>query len=416
MLELFLPLAFMLSPGALKSAANGAGAAGVLFIFFLLFSAACALSSSSAAGSAGSGGRASRAIRVTGLGVADASRLLALFSLVALWLAQAGQYAHELFLPWMSAASCTVLLVALVFAASLLSMPYRSGVLYVAALLALGGIGYIGAMATQPHGLEAWFPTMFPPKRPPLFPTGGDVVQAAYLALLTLLGFELAVRPSAGRGAARAVLALALACGVYCLLLWGGLSAAVPRDLALSTEPQVLIASLALGKRGRQIMGAVMVVGGFAAALALVQTCTAQIQCLLRKPTHEGLRKITAFFLCLGVATMLASGWTGEPRLESLINAALFCWFAAYALLNLSRVLSGPLPALALAATLAYVFACGVTLAPYWNAILSGAIPRTPGYAVGGVCAMALLFALSHKRGQSSPPRNDTAPAQDTKS
>lgn len=429
MFELFMPLAFMLSPGALKAAGNGSGAGGMLFGIFLFAAMAQALFTGNGMGATQEGSSASRGLHCAGLGIISAARILVLFTLGTLWMGEAGYAFNELFAPWYPNLGFSFTLLALIFCISMLPETPRGVVLYLATMVTLAGVGYVAVMATQPHGLESWFPTMFPQKTPPFFPTGGDPVRSLYLALLALLGFDLAVRPDSGRGARRTAIAVLLAVAVFGVCMWGGLSAAHPLDLAGSVVPHFLMASIALGERGRDIMGVVVITGTFAAATALLTACCRQMQHLFRRPDDLNFHRAMSILLCLGVAAMLATGWAGEPRLEILIAVALTGWFAGYALINLSHAVRGVLPPLAVTGVLLYGFAAcvasGLTTDIFAGlaAVLTGGTADAVhegttdsgqlllfAYAFAGLCAAALLFALAFRRPPAQAQEGDSAP------
>lgn len=398
MFELFLPLAFMLSPGSLVAAGNGIGAAGMLFGLFLLLAMACGLLTANGMGLPAETNKTGAVLRRMGLGLTAGARLLALGALATLWLAEAGYGFNEIFAPWYPNLGFSFTVLAAIAGTSLLPRPYRGGVLYLAALITLAALGYVTAMATQPHGFESWFPTMFPQKTPPLFPAGGDALQGAYLAILCLLGFELASRPDAVRGASRAALSLVLCVVVFGVYLWGGLSAADPFDMANSTVPHLLVAGISLGARGKQIMAIAVILGTFAAVLALLCACLRQMLMLVRMPDNDLLRRVLSLLCCGGIATLLMLGWAGEPRLESLILAAITCWFAGYALIQCSLIARGIMPPLAVLALLVYLFAAWMTFLKVDDLTLFA-------YACGGIALAGCAFAFT------PPPR----PAEETK-
>lgn len=414
MFDLFLPLAFMLSPGALIAAGNGIGFSGLLFGIFLVIASLCALLTTGGMGHPAECGPVGKTVRAFGLGIIGASRMLACGALGILWLSEAGYSANELIAPWLPPAACTFTLLGLIGVAALLARTYRGAILYVATLLALATVGYVMAMATQPHGLEAWFPTMFPQKTPPLFPSDGDAMQGAYMALLALLGFDLASRPDAAKGTRRALLSLLLILTVFGIYLWGGLSATDPFDLAHSTVPHLLVAGLSLGGKGKQIMGIAILCGTFSAILALVCVNTRHLLLLVRTPEHEGLRRLFSLLLCTGCTALLALGWATEPRLAPLVNAAILCWFAGYAVIQCSLILRGVVPPLAILALLIYIFAGWMTFQRVTDI-------QFFLYAVSGIalCGLILSFsAFSPPAAAPSAPQQDTQtpPAQPTKS
>lgn len=389
MLDLFLPLAFMLSPGALIAVGNGIGMSGMLFGVFLILASACALLTSNGMGKAAEGNGAYRFTRALGLGYINAARLLALVCFATRWLAEAGYSFNELFANWYPSLACSLTLLGLILAISLLKETYRGVVLYIAALICLAIVGYISAMATQPHGIEAWFPTMFPQKTPPFFPTGGDFVQGAYLAFLALLGFDLATRPDAGKGASRSAMAILLVVCVYLLYLWGGLSAADPFDMARSTIPHLLMAGISLGERGKLVMTGAVMLGTCSSILALLCVGTRQFQYLFNRKDNELLRRLVHVLLSAGIAAMLVLGWAVKPELETLLAGAIVCWFAGYALINCSLILRGTLQPLAVTALLFYIFAA-------WMAYARAEDLRYFAYTVGSISVAAICFLSYH--------------------
>ncbi|UZP66250.1 hypothetical protein N1030_11525 [Desulfovibrio mangrovi] len=407
MLDLFLPLAFMLSPGALVAVGNGSGLTGMLFSLFLLVAMLCALTTVNGMGAVQDGNKAHKLFRAYGLGVINAARILALVTLGTLWLSEAGYSFNELFASWYPNLAFSFTLLALIAAGSLMALTPRGVILYIATLIALAAVGYIGAMATQPHGMEGLFPTMFPQRTPPFFPTGGDPLKGAYLALLALLGFDLASRPDAGKGAQRALMALMIAVCVFVVYQWGSLSSADPLDLSSSTVPHILMAGIALGDKGRQIMGIAVVFGTFSAILSLLIATTRQLQFVLRKPDNDVLRRQLHVLLCLSIAALLAFGWAGEPRLENLINAALLCWFAGYLLINLSLLLKGQTPPLAILGMLVYLFASWMTFSRSDDLELLA-------YTTGAIAFAGFVFAFGYAKSptQTEPPKGAAPQAE----
>ena len=404
MLDLFLPLAFMLSPGALVAVGNGSGMSGLLFSLFLLLAALCALVTANGMGTPESGGSTSNALRAYGLGVINAARILALIALGTLWLAEAGYSFNELFASWYPNLAFSFTLLALVAGASLLAPVPRGIVLYVVTLIALTSVAYVAVMATRPHGLEGLFPTMFPQKTPPFFPTGGDPLKGCYLAFIALLGFDLASRPEVGKGAQRALMAVLLALCLFVVYLWGSLRAADPFDLAGSTVPHILMSGIALGDNGRQIMGAAVLFGTFASILALLIATARQLAFLVRKPDDKLFRRQMHILLCIPIAGLLAFGWAGEPRLEALINASLICWFAGYALINSSLLLRGYLPPLTVLGMLLYAFAAWMTFDKPDDVTLLA-------YSAGIITVTAIIFSFAYAKlsAPAAPPQKDSA-------
>lgn len=404
MLDLFLPLAFMLSPGALVAVGNGSGMSGMLFSLFMLLAALCALVTANGMGTPENSGSSSNLLRAYGLGVINAARILALVTLATLWLAEAGYSFNELFASWYPNLAFSFTLLALIGGAALLAPVPRGIVLYVVTLIALTSVAYVAVMATRQHGLEGLFPTMFPQKTPPFFPTGGDPLKGCYLAVVALLGFDLASRPEVGKGAQRALMAVLLALCLFVVYLWGSLSAADPLDLAGSTVPHILMAGIALGDNGRQIMGTAVMFGTVASILALLIASARQLAFLLRKPDDKVLRRQLHILLCIPIAGLLAFGWAGEPRLEALINASLLCWFAGYVLINCALLLRGYLPPLTVLGILLYTFAAWMTFGRPDDVQLLA-------YSVGTIAVTGMIFSFAYAKlsAPAAPPQKEAA-------
>ncbi|WP_051676977.1 hypothetical protein [Maridesulfovibrio frigidus] len=391
--ELFIPLAVMLSPRGLTLAGNGAGQGGIVFAGLLILMAVLSLRSARSMGMLTSYDfKYANEVCPFIVGVLDSARVFALGAILVSSLGIAGYAVNEVFALWFPNLGASFLILALAVSACFLPVGKGRYVFIGSLGISVCSFLYVAFMTTQvsePGFAGPW----------DVVPAGGITswLNIIFLAVLAFIGFDLAFKSKLrDNPSLPSIVVTALA---FILFLWGALLIVSPDKIADSYVAHFKVARIALGSTGRILMAITVVLGTFAATFGVFRVLGSRLANRMCKGESQS-RKIVGTILAVTVGGAMATGWAGEPALDSLIAAGLSFWFIGYALVDLVDVIAsrkaGLFPFLSALAFVFHVFA----------AIMSFHLAEFQSYfgaAFGGMLLVSFVFAILRIMKKDSP-------------